>query len=204
MKTIKITPRLVSAAVLLFGLLVLPARAQMASSPIELPLVWTAAEGESARMDKAAPSSMANHEARTPQQWKALRSELLNTLRSDRGERWEEAAQQVIFLSTFFSDQINLERAAGPLLESYILERNEGRRILALAALHAIGHRDAMAHLSQRVSLERSPRVRRLTVAALGAHYGITEDRQNAGSVIIEEPVPVMAAEQQEAKASNR
>jgi hypothetical protein len=126
---------------------------------------------------EAVPGSLAalDLDAFTPRQWKQLRAELMTSLQSGRDGIWEEAAQQAIFLSFYYRDKVNLDRAARPLLDTYILDRDEQHRILALAALHALGHHDAMAHLAQRVRLEGSPRVRRLTVAALADHYGIRD-----------------------------
>ena len=123
----------------------------------------------------AVPVGLANLDlnALTPREWKQLRAELITTLRSGRDAAWEDAAQQVIYLAFYYRDKIKLAHTSAPLLDSYILDRSEQHRIMALAALHAIGDHDAMAHLAQRVRLEGSPRVRRLTVAALADHYGV-------------------------------
>lgn len=111
----------------------------------------------------------------TKRQWKSLRREQLAAIRSQDEHTWQTALRNIIYLSTFYGDKIDLSRASLPMLEIYILDRDEQYRIMALAGLHAVGSRNAMAHLAQRVKLERSPRVRRLTLAALADHYGLQD-----------------------------
>lgn len=107
--------------------------------------------------------------------WKKLRSQLLKTIHTAKGAEWEHAVQQTIFLALFFNDKINLNRASLDLLESYILDRNEAHRIMALTAIHAIGNSDILGRLAQRVNTEESNKVRRLTIAALADHYGMKD-----------------------------
>jgi len=103
--------------------------------------------------------------------WKRLRSERLESIRSQDDAAWCAAAMDIIYLNLHYGDKINFQRASLPLMDRYIFESDENRRILALAAMHAIGHRDTMARLSQRVRLEGSDRVRRLTVAAVRDYF---------------------------------
>lgn len=49
-------------------------------------------------------------------------------------------------------------------------------RVMALAALHAIGDFNTMANLSQRIRLERSPRVQRLAAAAVADYFDPSGD----------------------------
>jgi Na+-transporting methylmalonyl-CoA/oxaloacetate decarboxylase gamma subunit len=66
---------------------------------------------------------------------------------------------------------VNLNDAAPKLLEVYLKHERVAFRMMALAALHAIGDEDAMQTLNQVVRQEASERVRRVTVAALHDHY---------------------------------
>lgn len=62
---------------------------------------------------------------------------------------------------------IDLSAAVPKLLDIYDHDANEGYRIMALSALHVLGEAEGMFGLLERVNTEASPRVRRLTVAAL-------------------------------------
>lgn len=194
-------PRNILAVILLtFGLLTMPARAQSASTT-EAPVAWAAQEGASAQAltREAPPTALANidFDALTYGQWKELGDRLTAALRWPRGDAWEEAAVQVIYLARYYGDRIDLDRASSRLLDVYLLGRHEPERILALAALHAIGNRFAMEHLLQRMWLrqEHSPRVRRLTLAALADHYGVRDDRGRAEAPVkVREAVPVVVA----------
>lgn len=103
--------------------------------------------------------------------WKRLRSDRLEGIRSKDDASWQAAAVDIIYLNLYHGDKIDLQRASLPLLYRYTFDSDENNRILALAAMHAIGHRDTMARLSQRVRLEGSDRVRRLTVAAVRDYF---------------------------------
>jgi len=104
-------------------------------------------------------------------EWKRLRNEELEGIRSQDEVAWRTAAVDIIYLTLYHGDKINLERASLPLMYRYTFDSDENNRILALAGMHAIGHRDTMARLSQRVRLEGSDRVRRLTVAAVRDYF---------------------------------
>lgn len=103
--------------------------------------------------------------------WKEIRNEQIRDVRSGNEEEWITAARNIIFLNKHYPDKVNFRRATGPLLEIFIHDRNERHRILALAALHSIGKSDAMAYLAEYVKTERSPNVKRLTVAAINDLY---------------------------------
>ena len=169
---------------------------QAVSSPAEGWATLLAQEGQWTKSftGEARPSTLSEYDLSglTKQQWKQLKKEQLTALRSEQEHVWQQALQNVIFLSTFYREKVNFGRAASPLLEFYLFDRNEQHRIMALAGLHAIGKTDGMAHLAQRVQLERSPRVRRLTLAALADHYGIRDDYgRRAGVVRVGEPTVV-------------
>ena len=83
----------------------------------------------------------------------------------------EQALQNIIFFATHYGDAADYGRATTELYNIYRFDKNEAHRIMALAALHAIGRENTMRILSQHVRWERSPRVRRLTKAALVDYY---------------------------------
>ncbi len=83
----------------------------------------------------------------------------------------EQALQNIIFLATYYGDAADYGRATPELYDIYRFDNNEAHRIMALAALHAIGRENSMRLLSQHVRWERSPRVRRFTKAALVDYY---------------------------------
>lgn len=118
--------------------------------------------------DKLAGMDLENMSKR---EWKRLRNEELEGIRSQDKVAWRTAAVDIIYLTLYHGDKINLQRASLPLMYRYIFDSDENDRILALAGMHAIGHRDTMARLSQRVRLEGSDRVRRLTVAAVRDYF---------------------------------
>jgi hypothetical protein len=103
--------------------------------------------------------------------WEALSSELVMAIAKPADEIEEVALQNVIFFAQVHGRRLNLKPAVPYLLDVYRDGTNEGARIMALAALHAISNRSAMADLRQHVSEEMSPRVKRLTVAALAEYY---------------------------------
>lgn len=104
--------------------------------------------------------------ALTKDEWKALCRDVEERVRDHDGEAWEDAVQQVIYLSVFHPDDARFGRANLPLFYDFTLGRDEDRRIMALAALHSIGDHNTMANVAQRVRVERSPRIKRLAAAA--------------------------------------
>jgi len=110
-------------------------------------------------------------EAYGPLWWDALASELVLGVARPVGEVDEAALQNVIFFAEVHGKRLNLKPAVPYLLAVYRDDEREGTRIMALAALHAIGNRAAMDDLRDGIAREHSPRVKRLTVAALSAYY---------------------------------
>lgn len=86
--------------------------------------------------------------------------------------RKAQALKEVVYIANQHGQGIDFRRTASRLYEVYRYDRNESYRVMALAALHAIGRKNSMKLLYQHVPFERSPRVRRQTVAALADYYG--------------------------------
>ena len=165
------------ALVLVIGLILLPAQAQEAASPASQGQ-WKeliAEEGDWTRVltGAAVPSALADVDlaALDKTEWKELCSEITETVRTGKDAVWERAVQDLIYLAVFYTDEVHFGRANLPLFYDYVLGRNEQHRIMALAAMHAIGDYNTMAQLGQRIRLERSPRVQRLAAAAVVDYF---------------------------------
>ena len=107
-------------------------------------------------------------------QWKQLSQQLTLSLDSPIAQIKLETLQHVNFFATYYSDKIDLTEAVTTLIDIYENDREEGLRILALTSLHALGDRSVMMYLSDVVQTEQSPRVRRLTLAALAEYNART------------------------------
>jgi hypothetical protein len=116
----------------------------------------------------------ANLEGLDRAQWKAITQEHRTALRSSSQDTREAAMQGIIYLATYYPEAARFGGVSNTLYEIYRLDANEANRIMALAAMHAVGHEDTMRQLAQDVRLERSPRVRKLTMAALADYFGNT------------------------------
>ncbi len=103
--------------------------------------------------------------------WKSLSKANARALDSPDAQVKEQALQNIIFFATHYGKDVDFKRATTELYNIYRFDKNEAHRIMALAALHAIGRENTMRILSQHVRWERSPRVRRFTKAALVDYY---------------------------------
>ena len=162
------------ALTLCIAISVVPEIRAQERSPQPAPNEWTTLVAQESDLLGGTVSSRLvgrNLDNLSAKEWKRVRNEHLERIRSQDDATWRAAAVDIIYLSHYHKNEINMRRASLPLLERYIFDSDEDNRVLALAAIHAIGHRDTMAHLSQRVRLERSERVRRLTVAAVRDYF---------------------------------
>ncbi len=103
--------------------------------------------------------------------WKSLSKANARALGSSDEQVKEQALQNIIFFATHYGKDVDFKRATTELYHIYRFDKNEAHRIMALAALHAMGRENIMRILSQHVRWERSPRVRRFTKAALLDYY---------------------------------
>lgn len=103
--------------------------------------------------------------------WKSLSKANARALDSPDAQVKEQALQNIIFFATHYGKDVDFKRATTELYNIYRFDKNEAHRIMALAALHAMGRENTMRILSQHVRWERSPRVRRFTKAALLDYY---------------------------------
>ncbi len=105
--------------------------------------------------------------------WRNLERVKDAKLNSSDCEKQELALRNLAFLATVYPDQKRFDRVIGDLYTMYRFDDNPNKRIMALSALHAIGHEDTMRTIAQDVRFERDERVRKLTVAALADHWGL-------------------------------
>ena len=103
--------------------------------------------------------------------WKDFSRACAHTLLASDDEAQERAMRNVIFFATHYPGEADLRRTTPKLLRIYFYDRDEQRRLLALAALSAIGDDSAMLDVAQEVEHERSTRVRRLATAAVNNHF---------------------------------
>ena len=170
---------------LIVGLVTNPALAQMEESASFEDLITQQGLLADVLTGEAVPGEFAGMDlnALTDDEWQLLCADIAEAVREHEGKAWEEAVQKVIYVSVFHPTKARLNRANLPLFYDFTLGRDEDRRIMALAALHAIGDYNTMANLAQRVRVERSLRVKRLAAAAVVDYFSPKID--------VEAPTPV-------------
>ena len=85
--------------------------------------------------------------------------------------RQEHALQLVIQLAHRYDD-LDLSATVPDLLSIYRWDRDRAHRMMALAALHAVGDDYGIERLAELAATERSHTVRKLTFAAVADHRG--------------------------------
>jgi hypothetical protein len=109
--------------------------------------------------------------------WWSELSEYLSRPFSEPEGDVEQAMGKIIFLSTMYPDKVNFRHVTSDLYNVYRFDRREDHRIMALAALYAIGDENAMRLLAYRgpfatyAPWETSDWVRRMTAAAVAQYY---------------------------------
>jgi hypothetical protein len=102
--------------------------------------------------------------------WNRLEAQLTAGVQSDVPQVREDATRQIIFFAENFSDQTNFDEAANEIMGQFEMTDHVGERLLALAALNAIGESRTIDRLARIAEAEASPRVRTVTAAVLKAH----------------------------------
>lgn len=174
-----------SVCALVVGLVTMPAFSQ-AERPVSFgELIEQEGLVADVLTGEATPAEFASMDldALTDEEWKMVSADITAAVRESDGEAWAEAVQKAIYVSVFHPTKARLARANLPLFYDFTLGRDEDHRIMALAALHAIGDYNTMANIAQRVRVERSPRVKRLAAAAVVDYFSPKID--------VEEPEPV-------------
>lgn len=94
--------------------------------------------------------------------WNALEKQLLLTVDVPTAEINEVALQNIIFFATHHKRDVNLRRALPSLIDVYADHEEEGMRIMALAAIDAIGDPRAERRVREIAEDDASERTRRL------------------------------------------
>ncbi|MEM1125904.1 MAG: hypothetical protein AAGI71_04580 [Bacteroidota bacterium] len=103
--------------------------------------------------------------------WAQLGDQLTESINSPVEQVKVQTIRHIIFFSANHSDKVNLDGTVPVLLRMYDGSADEKHRVLALAAIDAIGSNSAMEYLAQQVETERSEKVQRMMVAMLNNHF---------------------------------
>lgn len=109
--------------------------------------------------------------------WSNLEAQLADNLDSPIDQVRAQSIRHIIFFSANYAEKARFNDAVPALLGIYDYDGNEKFRVLALAAIDAIGSGPAMEYLAQRVEQEESQRVQRMMVALLSNYYNGTGSR---------------------------
>ena len=107
--------------------------------------------------------------------WNSLGRQLTYTVDKPVSQVKDVELQNIIFFATNHPNKVKLSDAVPALLNIYKNHRDEQYRLMALAALDAIGDPRGMRRLSVMVKDEPSERVRRITYASLNDYYKVAE-----------------------------
>lgn len=98
--------------------------------------------------------------------WRALGQQLVLGVERPVEQVPGAALQNIIFFATNHRDKIDFRGVVQPLIRIYESDAPASYRIMAVAALHAIGDRQVIRLLAKRARKETSARVRKITLAA--------------------------------------
>lgn len=136
--------------VALFALNTVPAFAQIESAP-------------NPQVDAYLKST---YELRKDSWWKALNMQMLDAFNKSYKDIDEVTLQNAIYFGTHFKDKVDLTLASPKLLQVYRKHSKVEYRIMALAAIHAIGDAETMKELP-RLAWRQQPVVKKMTRAAV-------------------------------------
>ena len=103
--------------------------------------------------------------------WSNLEAQLADNLNSPIDQVRAQSIRHIIFFAANYSEKAEFSDSVPGLLGIYDNDGNEKFRVLALAAIDAIGSGPAMEYLAQRIDQEESERVQRMMVALLSHYY---------------------------------
>ncbi len=104
--------------------------------------------------------------------WGRLEMQFASALESPIPQVKVQTMRHIIFFAANYPDKVDMGLSVPTLLDIYDYAAREDLRVLALAAIDAVGDEYAMQHLTARVERETSARVHRLTMAVLAGYYG--------------------------------
>jgi hypothetical protein len=103
--------------------------------------------------------------------WSSLEQQLTESAASDVAAVRQEAIQHIIFFAENYDEFVNFDEAAYEIMGRFEISEDVEERLLALAALSAIGEKMTIERLSVVAGSEKSARVRGVAAAVLHAHY---------------------------------
>ena len=104
--------------------------------------------------------------------WKLHVGEQLSLQLAAADDATQERALQLVIELARRYDDLDLSATVPDLLSIYRWDRDRAHRMMALAALHAVGDDYGMTRLAELAATERSHAVRKLTFAAVADHRG--------------------------------
>ena len=103
--------------------------------------------------------------------WNLLGRQLTNTIDKPREEVSVSELQNIIFFATHHKEKVKLHDAMPSLLDIAKNHENDGYRIMAISAIHAIGHAEGMKQVRLLGHTESSERVGKVIKAAVADYY---------------------------------
>jgi hypothetical protein len=118
-------------------------------------------------------------EQHNPDWWQAMEDRLVQETAVPYDSVAEETLQALVYFSLNHPGKLDLSDTAPVLMDVYRYSEEEGKKILALRGLHAIGDAETMQKLAIEMGRERpSRRVQRLTRAALAEYQREHETKE--------------------------
>ena len=105
--------------------------------------------------------------------WNLLGRQLTHSIDKPYDEVTDSELQNIIFFAANHKEKVKLNDAIPSLVVVLRNHQDDGIRLMAVAALEAIGTRGAMVELKKAADVESSPRIKRIAYAAVGDYFTI-------------------------------
>lgn len=121
----------------------------------------------------------ASPEQHNPSWWAALEGRLVQEMDVPYDSVAEGTLQALVYFALNHAGKLDLDGTVPSLLDVYRYSAEEGKKILALRVLYAVGDAETMQKLAKEVERERpSKRVERMTRVALAEYRREQEEQQ--------------------------
>lgn len=105
--------------------------------------------------------------------WNLLGRQLSYSIDKPYSEISVGELQNIIFFAANHKEKVKLKDALPSLLEIVAHHEDPQYRLMAVAAIHAIGNRSAMLALKKAADLETSPQVKKVAYAAVNSYFAV-------------------------------
>ena len=105
--------------------------------------------------------------------WNLLGRQLSHSIDKPSSEVSVGELQNIIYFASNHKDKVKLNDAIPGLLDVFKNHEDEQYRLMAVAAINAIGNRSAMLALKKAANAEASPRVKKIADAAVNNYFTI-------------------------------